>query len=184
MQASNPGTRCLQSSRGHRRSPIAVTRNGVKRDRLLLSWLSASRRPTLQACCPPSGSAPTAFQPPLPGQRRSRPRQGARDQGQSRRVLATEAARTVGAQMKPLLALTVHADASATGASPPPARCAQCATAPPQSRFQDPLRVDSAARGSASLRAGARRGLTCQSCPIQPIRMALSSPGAKHYPIG
>lgn len=87
--------------------------------------------------------------------------------------------------MEPLSALTARAvAAAAAGASPPPARRAQCATAPPRSRFQDPLRVDSAARGSASLRAGARRGLTCQSRFIKPIRAVAAGPGPRQRPIG
>lgn len=86
--------------------------------------------------------------------------------------------------MEPLSALTASAAAAAAGASPPPARRAQCATAPPRSRFQDPLRVDSAARGSASLQAGAGRELTCQSRFIEPIRAVAAGPGPRHRPIG
>lgn len=70
------------------------------------------------------------------------------------------------------------------GASPSPARCAQCATAPPRSRFQDPLRVDSAARGSASLRAGAGRRFTCQSRVTKPIIAVVVGPGPRQAPIG
>lgn len=77
-----------------------------------------------------------------------------------------------------------RAATAAAGASPSPARRAQCATAPPRSRFQDPLRVDSAARGSASLRAGAGRELTCQSRLTKPIRTGAFGPSPKYYPIG
>lgn len=94
---------------------------------------------------------------------------------------------TAGSEMQRLSALTARASAAAaSSASPPPARRAQCATAPPRSRFQDPLRVDSAARGSASLRAGAGagRGLSCQSRFIKPIRAVAAGSDPRHRRIG
>lgn len=185
LQPSNPGTRCLQSSRGLSCFPIAGNRKGDNSDRLLLARLSASRLPTLRTPLPSfGGSVWTVFQMPLPGQPPRLPQAWSEGPKREQRVPATKAAKTVGAKMKPLPALTAGAFAAAAGASLSPARRAQCATAPPRSRFQDPLRVDSAARGSASLRAGAGRGLTCQSCSIKPIRMKASSPGPKHRPIG
>jgi hypothetical protein len=126
----------------------------------------------------------TVFQLPLPGQPPRLPQARSEGQRRERRVTATKAAGTVGAGKRPLPASTTRAAAVAAGASPPPAPRAQCATAPPRSRFQDPLRVDSAARGSASLRAGAGRGLTCQSRFIKPIRTAVAGPGPNHRPIG
>ncbi|KAK2119989.1 hypothetical protein P7K49_001375, partial [Saguinus oedipus] len=99
----------------------------------------------------PRGSGFTVFPLPLPGRRPPLPQGCSEEQKRERRVPVTKAAGAAGAEMKPQPALTacVAAAAGTAGASPPPARRAQCATAPPRSRFQDPLRVDSAARGSA-----------------------------------